>query len=78
MLYETYYIIYWSMASNFLPLGWLWPCRQRRRLSSLNLPAQISVIAKSAGPTGACHHSRQLPLPGWSCQYSNTHVSRDW
>jgi hypothetical protein len=32
---------------------------------------QSLVTARSAGPpTGACHRFRQLPLPGWSCQYS--------
>jgi len=48
--------------------------------SSLVLPAVFSVIAKAAthtggssvigGLAGACHHSRELPSPEWSCAYS--------
>ena len=49
-------------------------------LSSVVLPALFPVIDKAAihtgrssvirRPAGACHHSRQLPLPEWSCAYS--------
>ena len=53
--------------------------------SSPSLPALAIVIGKAAGqtgrssvipgPAGACHRSRQLPLPDWSRTYSTTYVT---
>jgi len=47
-------------------------CWTRWCLSCGKVASQTGRSSVIAGPAGACHHSRQLPLPEWSCGYSIT------